>query len=479
MLCVSTFAADGQVLSNDPGWFIINGFGKNTSNPLIYTESINSPRVSLNNVRKLISNPGTHFLFVIGSDGKPYEKKLLPSEVAPSSLSYKSYHIEIPGGVVPKYLYYYIRYEEDDPPASLQNYTGTDFRTIPLSNISTIALSHKSIEQKDVLLVIPKSSFNNCSNRYVSYKNNLVELSRVFQTGTTFNPTTSTYVFPTNAANGFDNDRVYLNDIPGDFYYINFKGKTKSVGQTDSILQFNCGCAESKDKSANFKTNDGGCSAKDTLKDPHDPNYIELISVQKRGNEYYAHYHVECYNSGNGDAPLVSIDLDLPPTVDHSTVELTNWRAAGYTGEYPDNVDFIKTGNHLHIKYKHASHTLRPFESDRGVQEINKAWFEFIVKINTTDLAELNSIILKPNFAYTTFGRSTYPINLYIDHCRTELLGIRDSCDRLIINEYDSGLYSHDCFKSKTSCCMPRWYWITIGIILLLILLISVWRNRQ
>lgn len=454
--------------SHDPNWFILAQQGKSagafSGNQWPYNMTSNvSNSFKILDQNAIETTMGNQNMFIITSDGNFVLEKYSDLHRPANN----SYHFKTPGSTVPFYMSFMIRYEDDNPPAKqIINEPNGPIILIP-SRTDSIRLSNKLYKGSDVTLIISKEKLP-CKNAVVKYDYNIFSLSKVFDSSLAINGNNSTlnfnknsYCFPYSSVGISTPGRLVLNDIySAPYYYINFYvNNIQSIGE---VIEFKCDCA---DETFMGK----GYTIKDTINEPDDPNYIELLSINKDGNDYWASYHVECYNNGKAIATNIGINLELPNSVDGNSAELLDWRAGGYQGA-DSRVDFNKgSNNKIGIDYLSGRHVL-DYHSSGEILERHKAWFEFRVKINSTDENQIVTMDLKPKNPITRFDTKTFAIVKYIDGCRETLMGNPNDCKKITIKDVDEGL--------RPYCCNAKWCWILLGICILLLALYFFFRRR-
>lgn len=443
--------------SQDPYWYIRNNRGatqyNSGTNSWTFGTSNISNKFKINGQNGIATTEGKQNMFIITDDGK----FILQKYTNQNSLGNGAYRFYLNGGSPPKYMNFLIRYEDDNPPSKqVQNDPDAN---VPLNNTvtDTMLLTHKLYRGKDVVLIIPNNF--ECTNKLLIYNNNAFALSNIFKDP---NATASmeAYSFPQYSTSFISPGQLQLNNSNvGPYYYVNFHVRDIELG--DSLVRFYCGCQDINTKKIN-----NIYSLSDTLRDPDDPNYIELLSINKENNDYWAVYHVECYNNGDDYATEVSIEMNMPTTVNVNTAKLLNWKAGSFKG--PLNKIIFTNDGKIKMIYKHDRHDLENYVSGE-ILERHKAWFEFKVKINSNDENQIMAMNLRPLNPITNFNGHTFVIEKYIDGCRETLMGNANDCSKLFINEVDTGW--------DAQVCNSKWCWILLCICIILLVLCFFFRR--
>ena len=339
----------------DAQWLIIDSKGKvgfdNTSGPYNFNIYGNKS-ISKDFTIIQVSHPSPQIpsasndIFIIYGDGQYYNSRYLQnSPFKPINASnqndqnhnMRSTHL---GGNI-KYFYLTNRYEGDDPPELVRVSDGhSGNNSIPYSFDTTLTAmvmssNHDITPYSDITIIIDGQSVTpGCSfsfNKVSNLNGRNIRVGDFFEPSYAFNnltqfcnipsiiyhPSADSITFPRGSEN---QPYVFINLKPTSnlplYYPNNDTLNSKAVFTLHSIL---------------------GGDAPMTWTYPelilasHDPNYLELKSICKNGEHYYANYHLEFRNDGGDAADHLSATFLAPPHLDPSCIHVSEWNAGGNT----------------------------------------------------------------------------------------------------------------------------------------------------
>jgi len=199
----------------------------------------------------------------------------------------------------------------------------------------------------------------------------------------------------------------------------------------------------------------------DTIGTSHDPNYIQVLCVNRPeiGDSSTIHYRAQCLNDGDDIQPNPSIEFTFPFNISINDITVTKSSIAktslgnGFNNQSPD---VISNGNNR-VKFEFSG-TLDfcPIPSER---DLCKAWVEFCLKVHNDEVNVLSDP-LKPFNRNTNFGIKKYAIERFID---IDCVDCEDDEPRSTIeqrllypvhlNYRGERFYANDL---KKNCCRPN-----------------------
>jgi len=399
--------------------------------------------------------PARNDIFIIFEDGKHFNSRYLSDSYwndNPSTTIDSNYHLNTTRGI--KHLYFTNVYEGDEEPDAFVepiepgvsmnfhrlNVLG-DFMldynlTIPPR---TITSNHTPVAGKDLTLIINHDSLNKgCTydlcldtvffqSRFSEFNirgSNIFGsfgLTEFVASGERARGTRPTSLVPQQEVLDFN----CIKDITfgGDYHYtyVNYyipedpDSIFSNVPLHFSITPQNMTCNPSY-------------SFRDTIKDSHDPNYIQVLRVTKPNNSEWStiKYRAQCMNDGAAEQPNPSIEFTFPFPISLDKIKITsssirnhdpfptlfNKRAPLLSSPYNNRIKFDFEGT--------LDFCPIPTEREECI-----AWVEFCIKVDSSDVNVLLDS-LRPFHRNTNFGLDVYPIERFVDlpfdTCKDEII---------------------------------------------------------
>ena len=425
---------------SDLQWYIHNGKGKNGLNGIEnnFTNSITSNEFSISGTRYPIETNGKNDILILYEDYNHFNSRegITLDETYNCTVGYN-----IICESKPLYMYFTNLYEgEDDPPSVVigdRALLDRDTTHVDLTNQeSLVYANHDAMIGKDITIIVKNPVIEGKPDNDSGQNNNKVfklyffkedlEFSHVFDGNNALLP----YVNETlDQAQGW----VSLNFNNNEPYkYINFR-VISSASKVGTYIDFDL-------KKLNGELID---RHSEKIVDSHDPNYIEVLNIFERNpREYWAHMHVQCYN----DSKLAVVDntkisLNMPSTVDATTLEMTGWSYATTQGALTD-ISLSKQGAQINFNFSQVDDVLSRQGETPVVHPTQVAWVEYIVKINSTNVEEVVDINLRPLMPMTFFDGKPFDITRFIDRCFGNLSDRNDLCERRIQGPYYMGQFT-------------------------------------
>lgn len=422
---------------SDLQWYILNGKGKvgysNLGTNEYGTDNIENKFI-ISNVGLTGSAGSRNDVLIIFDANNHFNSRLLSDtwyeERLTDSMQYYKFL------AAPMYLYYTNLYEgEDDPPAyvavSNTSELNPPYQTISFTEqLTPVYANHDVVLGKDITIIVKNPEYREVKGED-SPTSNVYRLyfeAPIFEPSNVFDG--QNFIFPSNCGSFTESE---------DFVTLNFNSNTKYI-----YLNFNTyslgGKALENSVFFHLKTVNGNniYTHSEKIRKSHDPNYVEVINIfEREPREYWAHMHVQCYNdSREAHVNDAQIALNLPNTVDPTTLEMTDW-SYGLTNGGLTQVSMVNNSGRVYFNFSNVPDILNMQGPDYYyVDPSQVAWVEFIVKINSTDPREVANINLKPTRPMTFFDGTPYDITKFIDRCFGNLSSGTDLCERKIMGTY-------------------------------------------
>lgn len=374
-----------------------------------------------------VSNIARNDFFIIFDDGTHYNgRSYIPPHLAPTS--HGSIPLNTPGFSPPEMMGYSIRnltgrsieyfyasniYEEDD----IEEFVTVNATTpwvqepylqpyeIPNSSSppSTISANHDVVKEKDITLIFDLAKVVTHLKRQGLLATDLSgDFNLCFdvpqgESSTPFNSSEINFspVFNNSPGYGFNSVGTFDNgcitgmrfDISKPFAYLNL------------IMPLSIGLHKDEQMKFVLSTNnlDENIVHPETIRDSHDPNFVEVMCVSEKCGFNIVKYHIECENEDPTLAGNVTFNLTLP--YDFTDVEIMSSMIEDEVNVLTEPPEIINRT----IKFD--------FELNSLGQD-QKAYVEFCVKYNDVDVQTTN---LQPDYPYTTFDNTVYAIEEFRD----------------------------------------------------------------
>ena len=451
-LSICTINILSSQINLDYQWYVKNSKLKNAYSYSTQTNlnSINASGV-YPNCNYCSPNKGRKDFFIIFENGECINTRP-PANIDNYPITENNFKIISNSGLI-KYFYATNIYQGDDPPGLVTisdgaGYSCTNEYTLSATTES-FSVTHDFVPGKDVTVILPMERITTCTTSTISleYDKSLFPFSDVFIKDDNIN-----YSWSYLNNSSIVETPLGITGIPIDnskpYHYFNLRVQSPLpagiiIGEQKAIT-LKCGTQEIG-------------KIVETVRDKHDPNFIEVKCIYKQvrswynpwsKDRYFVKYKIQFMNDGTLPVEDVKVNFTLPSVVKANTLKVGNWSFGDKTG-CGRGPCLVYTPSFPNIEFnfnKFCPHYLTADDSDPATVPDIKQYglIEFCVEINT-DPSHFNSVSLQPTNPTTNFGMNhIYSIEHYIDNC-TPNPNNKADCIRPIYSSIINATCSCDC----------------------------------
>ncbi len=379
-------------------------------------------------------NGGCNDFFAFFSNGDYYMSDWNSPCSLPVVSNPATYKLEVPTGNQLNGLYLTKRYEDDDPPGSVEteelqpvggggSSTAFEVSNVNMSDLNMnygLLTNQDIVNGDDITFVIDKLTIENtkrdikvpCDNEVkLCYDTNV--LDDLYFVRESLDGTSNVFSVGNYYSAEFDGNCITL-PYTGKNIIANFRVDLESellIGTDIEFTLYSC------NKSIEYII--------PVSNQYHDPNFIELKCVWEEDNKKYARYRIECFNDGIGHFKPMTLETILPSKAISSTVLILDWMAKNIDGcGTSRNARKVNLNPPSLVKMKFCE-GLDGFSNTIN-SNFYTGWFEFIVELDpSTNLVFDN---LEASLPKSNFDGTDYAITTFHDHMKcytsTELIAI-------------------------------------------------------